>query len=87
MKHLLCVCVSEWLPCFHINASGGGEAELIEAEKERKKKTAGSSGVPEGLSVDLLRSFIVDGGRLGAFTVAPPVWKTDPSGQSLETNL
>lgn len=67
----------------------GGEAdasELIEAEKERKK-TAGSSGVPEGLGVDLLHSFIVYGGRLGAFTVAAPVWKTDPSGQSLERNL
>lgn len=82
------VCLSG-LPCFHINASGGGEAdasELIEAG-ERKKKTAGSSGVPEGLAVDLLHSFIVYGGRLGAFTVAAPVWKTDPSRQSLEMNL
>lgn len=66
---------------------GGSRRQRANRGGERKKKTAGSSGVPEGLGVDLLHSFIVYGGRLGAFTVAAPVWKTDPSGQSLERNL
>lgn len=66
---------------------GGSRRQRANRGGERKKKTAGSSGVPEGLSVDLLHSFIVYSGRLGAFTVAAPVWKTDPSGQSLEMNL
>lgn len=60
--------MSEWLPCFHINASGGGEAdagELIEAEKERKRRQE-VAGIPEGHSADLPHSLIVYGGRWGS---------------------
>lgn len=66
LKHLLCVCLSG-CPAFTLMPPvGGSRRQRANRGGERKKKTAGSSGVPEGLSVDLLHSFIVLSWQVGS---------------------